>query len=123
MGVPGGRPSFGARDGTGNSAGQYHVRPPIENARIMPPAVNPEQAPEPARSQSAEVRQSMSTRAKGQRRSQPMSTAVSPPTSSAAITSAESLLALGQKRLVANYRQPPFVLERGRGCELFDTEG
>ncbi|AKT35894.1 aspartate aminotransferase family protein [Chondromyces crocatus] len=33
------------------------------------------------------------------------------------------LLALGETRLLGNYRQAPFVLERGAGCELFDTEG
>jgi acetylornithine/N-succinyldiaminopimelate aminotransferase len=37
--------------------------------------------------------------------------------------SSESLLAIGQRRLIANYRQAPFVLERGRGSELFDTDG
>jgi acetylornithine/N-succinyldiaminopimelate aminotransferase len=36
---------------------------------------------------------------------------------------AEDLVALGQKRLVGNYRQAPFALERGRGVELWDTEG
>src|SRR4029079_16940622 len=30
---------------------------------------------------------------------------------------------LGQKRLLGNYRQAPIVLERGHGCEVFDTEG
>ncbi len=35
----------------------------------------------------------------------------------------EDLLALAQKRLYPNYRPAPFVLTRGRGCELFDTEG
>ncbi len=38
-------------------------------------------------------------------------------------TTTETLLAFGRKRLLGNYRQAPFVLERGRGCELFDTEG
>src|SRR5277367_4766299 len=33
------------------------------------------------------------------------------------------LLALGQTRLLANYRQAPIVLERGQGCELWDTDG
>jgi len=33
------------------------------------------------------------------------------------------LLALGERRLLGNYRQAPFVLERGEGCLLFDTEG
>jgi acetylornithine/N-succinyldiaminopimelate aminotransferase len=36
---------------------------------------------------------------------------------------AEPLLATGQKRLLGNYRQAPFVLDRGKGSELFDTEG
>jgi acetylornithine/N-succinyldiaminopimelate aminotransferase len=35
----------------------------------------------------------------------------------------KTLLALAQKRLLGNYRQAPFALERGRGCEVFDTEG
>jgi acetylornithine/N-succinyldiaminopimelate aminotransferase len=57
-----------------------------------------------------------------------MSTAVpsaSAPTGAAAGASAaaEPLLAVAQKRLLGNYRQAPFVLDRGRGCELFDTEG
>jgi acetylornithine/N-succinyldiaminopimelate aminotransferase len=33
------------------------------------------------------------------------------------------LLTLGQTRLLANYRQAPIVLERGQGCELWDTDG
>lgn len=41
----------------------------------------------------------------------------------AGATTTEALLAIGQRRLVGNYRQAPFVLERGRGCELFDTDG
>src|SRR3954468_24405677 len=39
------------------------------------------------------------------------------------VKAAESLINVGQKRLLGNYRQAPFVLDRGRGCELFDTEG
>jgi acetylornithine/N-succinyldiaminopimelate aminotransferase len=35
----------------------------------------------------------------------------------------EPLIAVGQRRLLGNYRQAPFVLDRGRGSELFDTEG
>lgn len=53
-----------------------------------------------------------------------MSTAVSTGSPGAAPASpAEPLLAVAQKRLLGNYRQAPFVLDRGRGCELFDTEG
>jgi acetylornithine/N-succinyldiaminopimelate aminotransferase len=33
------------------------------------------------------------------------------------------LLALGERRLLGNYRQGPFVLDRGEGCDIFDTEG
>src|SRR5579863_8222596 len=33
------------------------------------------------------------------------------------------LLAVARRRLYPNYRQPGFVLARGKGCELFDTEG
>jgi len=33
------------------------------------------------------------------------------------------LVAVAQKRLYPNYRQAPFVLARGRGCEVFDVEG
>ncbi len=33
------------------------------------------------------------------------------------------LLAIGQTRLLANYRQAPIVLERGQGCEVWDTTG
>jgi acetylornithine/N-succinyldiaminopimelate aminotransferase len=45
----------------------------------------------------------------------------SPPTS--APTASEPLLAIAHKRLLGNYRPAPFVLDRGRGCEVFDTEG
>ncbi len=34
-----------------------------------------------------------------------------------------SLLELAQAHLYGNYRPAPFVLSRGQGCELFDTEG
>jgi acetylornithine/N-succinyldiaminopimelate aminotransferase len=40
-----------------------------------------------------------------------------------AVQAVEPLLATGQKRLLGNYRQAPFVLDRGKGSELFDTEG
>src|SRR5262245_17338919 len=36
---------------------------------------------------------------------------------------AEPLAVVAQKRLLGNYRQASFVLDRGRGCEVFDTEG
>jgi acetylornithine/N-succinyldiaminopimelate aminotransferase len=36
---------------------------------------------------------------------------------------APDLLAEGQARLLGNYRQVPIVLERGRGCEVWDTTG
>jgi acetylornithine/N-succinyldiaminopimelate aminotransferase len=36
---------------------------------------------------------------------------------------AEPLLAVAQRRLLGNYRQAPFVIDRGRGSEVFDTEG
>lgn len=35
----------------------------------------------------------------------------------------EPLLLAGQRHLLGNYRQAPFVLERGQGCSLFDTQG
>jgi len=35
----------------------------------------------------------------------------------------EDLIPVAEKRLVGNYRQAPFVLQRGRGSELWDTEG
>ncbi len=35
----------------------------------------------------------------------------------------EDLEKLGETRLVGNYRQAPFVLERGRASEVWDTEG
>jgi acetylornithine/N-succinyldiaminopimelate aminotransferase len=35
----------------------------------------------------------------------------------------DPLLALAGERLLGNYRPAPFVLERGRGSELFDTQG
>jgi len=38
-------------------------------------------------------------------------------------TSNAEIVAVAQKRLYPNYRQAPFVLARGRGCELFDVEG
>lgn len=36
---------------------------------------------------------------------------------------AEPLLDTAQRYLLGNYRQAPFVLERGKGCELWDTTG
>ncbi|WP_437506952.1 aspartate aminotransferase family protein [Sorangium sp. So ce1099] len=45
-----------------------------------------------------------------------------PPPANASTPSSSPLLA-AQKHLLGNYRQPPFVLDRGKGCELFDTEG
>jgi len=48
--------------------------------------------------------------------------ASSPPRAAQAVAG-ESLVAIAQKRLLGNYRQAPFVLDRGRGCEVFDTEG
>ena len=47
------------------------------------------------------------------------------PTAAARAPSAipEPLLATGEARLLGNYRQGPFVLERGEGCLLFDTAG
>lgn len=38
-------------------------------------------------------------------------------------SSGEPLLPVAQRRLLGNYRPAPFVLDRGRGCEVFDTEG
>jgi len=35
----------------------------------------------------------------------------------------EDLLPVAERRLLGNYRQAPFVLERGKGSELWDTEG
>ncbi|MDC3979301.1 aspartate aminotransferase family protein [Polyangium jinanense] len=35
----------------------------------------------------------------------------------------EDLLPLAERRLVGNYRQAPFVLDRGKGSEVWDTEG
>ncbi len=39
------------------------------------------------------------------------------------MASNSELVALARQRLYPNYRQAPFVLARGRGCELFDVEG
>ena len=36
---------------------------------------------------------------------------------------AEDLLAIAQRHLYPNYRQPPVVLTRGRGLEVWDTDG
>lgn len=36
---------------------------------------------------------------------------------------APELLALAKKRLYGNYKPAPFVVERGRGCEVFDVDG
>ena len=38
-------------------------------------------------------------------------------------TPTSELVALGQRRLLGNYRQPALVLARGQGCELWDTAG
>jgi acetylornithine/N-succinyldiaminopimelate aminotransferase len=37
--------------------------------------------------------------------------------------SEKELVETAARNLYPNYRQPPFVLERGRGCEVWDTEG
>lgn len=52
-----------------------------------------------------------------------MSAAPSPSTPRTSPASGDPLAAVAQKRLLGNYRQAPFVLDRGRGCEVFDTEG
>jgi acetylornithine/N-succinyldiaminopimelate aminotransferase len=39
------------------------------------------------------------------------------------MSSNADLLALAKQRLYPNYRPAPFVLVRGRGCELFDADG
>jgi len=39
------------------------------------------------------------------------------------MSSNAELLALAERCLYPNYRPGPFVLERGRGCELWDVEG
>src|SRR5262245_7397942 len=36
---------------------------------------------------------------------------------------APDLVALGQARLLGNYRQAPIVLDRGSGCVVWDTTG
>src|SRR5262249_49567477 len=36
---------------------------------------------------------------------------------------APDLVASGQAHLLGNYRQAPIVLDRGRGCEVWDTTG
>lgn len=59
---------------------------------------------------------------------EPMSIAASPshqaePKAASSTSLAEPLLAVAQKRLLGNYRQAPIVLDRGKGCEVFDTEG
>lgn len=38
-------------------------------------------------------------------------------------SSADPLLEAGQRYLLGNYRQAPFVLERGKGSEVWDTRG
>lgn len=40
-----------------------------------------------------------------------------------AMNSQEQLVELGQKYLYPNYRQPPLVLSRGQGCEVWDKNG
>lgn len=39
------------------------------------------------------------------------------------MSTADPLLDIAQQHLLGNYRQAPFVLDRGQGCELFDTQG
>ncbi|MDP9150296.1 MAG: aspartate aminotransferase family protein [Myxococcota bacterium] len=39
------------------------------------------------------------------------------------MASNSELVALARQRLYPNYRPPPFVFVRGRGCELFDADG
>src|SRR3954469_19640198 len=42
---------------------------------------------------------------------------------SAPVGHPDPLLLLGQRRLIGNYRQAPMVLDRGKGCEVWDTQG
>src|SRR5438105_1957027 len=39
------------------------------------------------------------------------------------MTTNRELLALAERHLYPNYRPAPFVLERGKGAELWDVEG
>jgi acetylornithine/N-succinyldiaminopimelate aminotransferase len=52
----------------------------------------------------------------------PRATAASAPATATTSPTTE-LVSLGQRRLLANYRQPALVLARGQGCELWDTAG
>lgn len=54
-----------------------------------------------------------------------MSTAASTSTGAerAPVPAADPLIAVGQRRLLGNYRQAPIVLDRGKGCEVWDTQG
>ena len=45
------------------------------------------------------------------------------PAPQAATDSIDPVLAAGQRRLLGNYRQAPIVLDRGLGCEVWDTAG
>src|SRR6186997_1451179 len=49
--------------------------------------------------------------------------ASAPSSKAAPSAGVEPLLSVAGRRLLGNYRQAPFVLDRGRGCEVFDTEG
>src|SRR4051794_28572941 len=46
-----------------------------------------------------------------------------PVAASSAAEPTDPLLEIGKRRLIGNYRQPPLVLERGRGVEVWDTQG
>jgi len=53
-----------------------------------------------------------------------MSTAMgTPDRDGQALQPTEPLLRAGQTHLLGNYRPAPIVFDRGRGCEVFDTEG
>jgi acetylornithine/N-succinyldiaminopimelate aminotransferase len=45
------------------------------------------------------------------------------PVASTLVSGPDALVAIGQHRLVGNYRQPGMVLDRGKGCEVWDTSG
>ncbi|MEZ4296336.1 MAG: acetylornithine/succinylornithine family transaminase [Polyangiaceae bacterium] len=53
----------------------------------------------------------------------PASPSPAPTASPSTSGSADPLLSVAQKHLLGNYRPAPFVLDRGRGCEAFDTAG
>lgn len=65
----------------------------------------------------------MSTSRPAETQNPDLSTAPAATTGPAPADLTRHLIGLGERHLLQNYRQAPFVLQRGSGCELYDVDG